>query len=200
MLEFKGGDTDAIAKFLKSGGVLAYPSESVWGIGCDAFNHQALAQVLTLKSRTPDKGLIVLTDHIDKLQPLFEPLTKDDKQKIITALTQSKIKENQATTWLLPITKGLNLPPLLTGQFDKLAVRITPHPVLQSICQAISDKNNPYGFLVSTSCNPSGQDPANDLAVAQGYFGERVGYVVADSLGFDKPSQIIDPLTGELLR
>ncbi len=199
MPKFTKNDILAIAQFLKADGVLAYPSESVWGLGCDGFNTNALQKILTLKSRPMSKGLIVLTDHIDKLRPLLAPLSHKDQTKILHALQTAPQNHTQATTWLIPIG-GIKLPPLLTGDFDKLAVRISPHPVLQQICQAISDQHNPYGFLVSTSCNPSGSSPATDLQTAQRYFDDSVGYVDMDGLGFTKPSQIIDPLTGEVFR
>lgn len=198
MPKFTKDDVLTIAQFLKADGVLAYPSESVWGLGCDGFNTNTLQKILTLKSRPASKGLIVLTDHIDKLRPLLAPLSSKDQTQILNTL-QATYHPTQAITWLIPIA-GVALPPLLVGDFDKLAVRITPHPVLQRICQAITDQHNPYGFLVSTSCNPSGEDPATDLQTAQRYFDGSVGYVDMEGLGFTKPSQIIDPLTGKVFR
>lgn len=190
--------------YLQAGGVLVYPSESVWGIGCDGFCEQALKKVLHLKSRPMDKGVIVLTDSLDKVKALIKDLPLDTQTQIITTITQyqqvyqlSDVK--QATTWLIPI-KRANIPTYITGKFDSLALRITPHPMLQSICKLLTSKQNPYGFLVSTSCNPSGQAPATSLEMAQAYFGEHVGYLQGEGLGFDKPSQIIDVLTGQVVR
>lgn len=190
--------------YLQAGGVLVYPSESVWGIGCDGFCEQALKKVLHLKSRPMDKGVIVLTDSLDKVKALIKDLPLDTQTQIIATITQhqqahqrSDIK--QATTWLIPI-KRTTIPAHITGKFDSLALRITPHPMLQSICKLLTSKQNPYGFLVSTSCNPSGQAPATSLEMAQAYFGEHVGYLQGEGLGFDKPSQIIDVLTGQVVR
>lgn len=191
-----------VARFLKLGGVLAYPSESVWGLGCDGFDEQAVAKILRLKSRPIDKGLIVLTDDAQKLMPLLVDLPQYIQQSVMNKLQEVSHDHvyKQATTWLLPVAASSAIPKFLTGAFDTLAVRVTKHPVLAHICQIITDEHNPYGFLVSTSCNVTGQPPATNLSSAMMYFGEQVGYLDSYHLGFDKPSRIIDVLTDVALR
>ena len=108
------------------------------------------------------------------------------------------------------MAKSASIPKFLTGDFTTLAVRITLHPILKKICHAITDDQNPYGFLVSTSCNLQGQTPACNLYQAKQYFSgdkfldNKVNYPIAfldaQSLGFDKPSQIIDGMTGKQIR
>lgn len=194
-----------VAEFIKAGGVLAYPSESVWGLGCDAMNAAAIERIFTLKARPEHKGLIVLTDSVEKLTPLLADLPKqvqlDLLQKMHTLYEAMDLSNaTQAQTWLVPVAKSVRLPRVLTGGFDTLAVRVTHQPNLRHICQAMTDSKNPYGFLVSTSCNPSGQPSATTLSEAMAYFGDEVAYLDAQGLGFTKPSQIIDIFTGKVLR
>lgn len=207
-IDFNANQIQEIAQFLKSSGVLAYPSESVWGLGCDAFDQQAVEQILALKMRSVKKGLIVLTDRADKIMPLLNELPDKQKQALITQISTHQT-HHQATTWLLPVAKSANIPSFLMGEFATLAVRITLHPVLQKICHAITDNQNPYGFLVSTSCNVQGQNPACTLEQAKQYFSDMdltkkhqcpIAFLDAQSLGFDKPSQIIDAMTGKHIR
>lgn len=195
---------EQVAQALKSGDILAYPSESVWGLGCDAFDEVAIERIISLKSRDIGKGLIVLTDTHEKLRPLFSALPSQIGQRYLHQLAAlddtMMIKAKQATTWLIPVPKQANLPSSLTGEFDSLAVRITPHPVLKALCHKLTSDKNPYGFLVSTSCNPSGQEAAQSLMQAQAYFGTQVTYLDAQSLNFSKPSQIIDLQTHQIIR
>lgn len=194
---------DQVAGFLGSGGVLAYPSESIWGLGCDAFHQKALEHILRLKDRDLGKGLIVLTDQAQRLLPLWSSLPADQIDGIISRITsvtnEQMLTQKQAVTWLVPVNKQA-LPALLTGGFDSLAVRITPHPTLSQLCQKLVSPTNPFGFLVSTSCNISGLAPAISLDEAMACFGPRVSYLSGDGLGFDKPSQIIDAASGQRFR
>lgn len=201
---FEVGDIDEMVAFLKSGGVLAYPSESVWGLGCDAFHAGAIERIFTLKARPGHKGLIVLTDAVNKVAPLLVDLNESEQNQILQRMQKQyddfDALQGQARTWVVPVATSAHLPNILTGGFDSLAVRVTHHHDLQQLCQALTDGSNPYGFLVSTSCNISGEPAATTLAQAKAYFGNQVGYLNAKSLGFTKPSQIIDVLTNEILR
>lgn len=189
------------AAYLQTGGVLAYPSESVWGLGCDAFDAAALERVIALKSRDVGKGLIVLTDSADRLGPLLDVshetfLDIDQLQQYSLNFTQEHAR---ALTWLVPVKSGV-LPKVLTGAHTSLAVRITTHPLLAKLCAEMVSAHNPYGLLVSTSCNLSGQAPATTLDTAMAAFGDRVAYLNAEGLGFDQPSCIMDLVTGKVLR
>ncbi|MFC0819945.1 L-threonylcarbamoyladenylate synthase [Moraxella marmotae] len=202
-LIFTPDELPATADYLKQGGVLAYPSESVWGIGCDAFDEVALSQIVALKNRNLGKGLIVLTDTAERLLPLFADVSHETAQRYLQHIQSQSlhfVKQHQrAITWLVPVAKD-KLPRILTGDFGTLAVRITPHPILQKLCQNLASDANPYGFLVSTSCNPSGQSPAKNLTQAVKYFGHRLAYLDAVGLGFVQPSCIMDLVTGQVVR
>lgn len=196
-------DSPSLASdWLKQGKILAYPSESVWGIGCDAFCESAVSALLALKNRPINKGLIVLSDSIDRLVPLFDDLPMAQKQQILDKLNQCNNATNhlsiaQAQTWLVPVN---GIPKFLIGEHQKLAVRMTPHWLLKQLCYHLIDEQNPYGFLVSTSCNWANHPPATSFEEAYRYFGDKVAYLKGETLGFNKPSKINDIITGEVIR
>ena len=78
--------------------------------------------------------------------------------------------------------------------------RAIAHPLIRALCQQMVSTHNPFGLLVSTSCNPSGQAPASTFETAYSYFGEQVGYLQANTLGYTLPSQIRDAMTGLVIR
>ena len=206
--------TDSViqaAHWLKKGQLLAYPTESVWGIGCDPFNQQAVMQLLAIKQRPIEKGMIVVTDSPSRLTALLDGLTVVERQTVLDSWQDYSINATakQAHTWLLPIPKNLpiTIPSWITGAHDSVAVRVIDHPLIKQLCAQMVSVSNPYGFVVSTSCNPSGQPPALSLNEAKRYFlddhlhlNERVGYLQGETLGYQLPSQIGDALTGQIIR
>ena len=200
-MQFNDTQLDAVQQFLQAGNLLAYPTEAVWGIGCDPFNEIAVKQILAIKQRPIEKGMIVITGDIAHIQPFLQPLPQEVVNTIATSWQSS---DAQATTWLLPIPASLQrkIPEWVTGGRDSLAIRVISHPMIAKLCNTIAqaDNNNPFGFLVSTSCNLSGLTPANDFAAAYHYFGDAIGYLLGDTLGFVRPSQIFDALTQQQVR
>ena len=206
--------TDSViqaAHWLKKGQLLAYPTESVWGIGCDPFSQQAVMQLLTIKQRPIEKGMIVVTDSTSRLTELLECLTAVERQTMLDSWQADSINTTarQAHTWVLPIPKNLpiTIPSWITGAHDSVAVRVIDHPLVKQLCAQMVSVSNPYGFVVSTSCNPSGQPPALSLNEAKRYFlddhlhlNQSVGYLQGETLGYQLPSQIGDALTGEIIR
>ena len=205
--------TDSVvqaAHWLNQGQLLAYPTESVWGIGCNPFDKSAVQQLLTIKQRPQDKGMIVVTDSIERITPLLAPLSPEQRQTVLASWQPSDdVIVQQAHTWLLPIPDSLTtpIPEWITGAHDSIAVRVITHPLVQNLCAQLVSANNPYGFLVSTSCNPSGQMPALTLAEAQSYFLSKssqllkqVGYLRGATLGYQLPSQIGDARSGQIIR
>lgn len=207
--------TDSViqaAAWLKAGRLLAYPTESVWGIGCDPFNQNAVQQLLAIKQRPIDKGMIVVTDCVERIEPLLNNLHLTQRQAVLDSWDMSShTTAKQAHTWLLPLPQNSShpltvpIPSWITGAHDSVAVRVIAHPLIQKLCAQLVSPFNPYGFIVSTSCNPSGQAPALSLAQAQAYFAEnndlaQVGYLQGETLGYQLPSQINDALTGQVLR
>ena len=170
---------------LDQGGVIAYPTEAVMGLGCNPWNEAAVAKVLRLKRRPADKGLIVIASSIRQLSALVEFSMIAQQQDIIGSWPGH-------VTWLVP-AKAVT-PSWLTGQHETLAVRVSAHPVVQMLC-------NKVGALVSTSANPSGCRPAGTQRRVRAYFGRDVDCYVPGKVGNDpRPSKIRDALTGRLIR
>ncbi len=195
------------AQWLNAGKLLAYPTESVWGIGCDPFDKSAVQQLLDIKQRPISKGMIVVTDKVQRIEPLLALLSDEQRQTVLDSWSQCH--QRQAFTWLLPLGDPLELtvpiPSWITGVHQSVAVRVIAHPLIQQLCACLVSAANPYGFLVSTSCNPSEQPPAISLTQAQAYFvnndlAAQVGYLQGDTLGYILPSQIHDALTGTIIR
>ena len=207
--------TDSVieaAHWLQQGQLLAYPTESVWGIGCDPFNQQAVQQLLAIKQRPIEKGMIVVTDSVSRLTALLRNLNNEQRQLVLDSWhsdsnsnAESDVDSQQAHTWLLPLAPNLpiTIPAWITGAHHSVAVRVIDHPLVQQLCRQVVSVHNPYGFVVSTSCNPSGQPPALTLSQAQAYFSdsnEQVGYLKGETLGYQLPSQISNARTGQVIR
>ena len=202
------------AAWIQQGGLLAYPTESVWGIGCDPFNQDTVGSLLQIKARPVEKGLIVITDSISRIKPLIDCLSLTQRQQLLTTWqnglqTQMPAHNTtmQAYTWLLPIPNHLpiTIPKWITGSHNSVAVRVIAHPLIQQLCQHVVSESNPYGFIVSTSCNPSGKPPASNLEQAVAYFSDSelvhdIRYLPGDTLGYTLPSQIGDIRTGHIIR
>ena len=179
------------ASCLKKGQVLAYPTEAVWGLGCDPYNEQAFHEILRLKQRPIEKGVILLAAHVAQVEHLLTELRTEMRAKVIASWTNRKPNE-RATTWLLPA--GDHIPTWIKGNHPKVAVRVTTHPLCVALCQAFN------GFIVSTSANPAGLEPARSLQEANQYFANQLDYLNGD-LGLSRePSQIINAETGEIIR
>ena len=172
------------------GGIIAYPTEAVFGLGCDPDNHKAVEELLDIKKRPVEKGLILLAANYSQLLPYIDdssiPLEKRNEilSRWPNGVTQVLPKNNKAPSWL-------------TGKFDTIAVRITDQIDVVDLC---NKANKP---IVSTSANLSGEAPAktwqqveNNQALAA-----RIDCLVkGKTLDFDQPSTIIDALTGETFR
>lgn len=136
-------DVAAAAAVLAGGGVIAYPTEAVWGLGCDPLNHTAVARLLQIKQRAVDKGLILVASRVQQLQGLVD----------LGSLPLPRLQVVQASwpgphTWIVPVGPGA--PAWIGGQHRGIAVRISAHPTVRALCEA-------WGHaLVSTSANLAG--------------------------------------------
>ena len=177
-----------IVNTLNQGGILAYPTEGVFGLGCDPDNERAIKKLLLLKQRSASKGLILIASNYSQLLPYVDDLAIPQEKRFAVMS-----RWPSAITQILPANK--NISPLLTGCFDTIAVRITAHPDVIEICNAF---NKP---LVSTSANLSGQAAAVTWQQVQNQLGEKIDYLLqSNTLGHTQPSTIINALTGEVLR
>lgn len=172
---------------LNDGQVIAYPTEAVFGLGCDPDNEQAVQSLLDLKQRPWDKGLIVIAAHYQQLESYIDDtsLSKQQRLQILSGWPGP-------ITWIMPASK--RTPKWLTGQFRSLAVRVSDHPVVQQLCLA-------YGKpIVSTSANLSGQPPARTAAEVFSQFGKDFPTINLPVGDRSNPSEIRDAMTGQLIR
>ncbi len=174
------------ARCLNAGGVIAYPTEGVWGIGCDPLNGEAVTRVLKLKGRAAAKGLILIAAALEQLLPYLAPLAAGERARLEATWPGP-------VTWLIPAAP--DTPPWLSGEHATLAVRVTAHPPAAALCRAFG------GALVSTSANPSGLPPAQSALAVRRYFGDAVDFILEGPLGGRKrPSEIRDFASGAVIR
>ena len=147
----------SLAAYLKRGGVIAYPTESCYGFGCDPDNRRAVQRILKLKQRPQRKGLILIAAHYHQVARYLQPLTLAE---------QTKLQQDgaQAITYLVPVK--LSCPRWLRGEHDTLAVRMTAHPFAKGLCRSVNSA------LVSTSANLSGRRAVKTYAECQRLFGK----------------------------
>jgi len=174
------------ARLIASGGIIAYPTETVYGLGCDPFNGDAVLRLLALKQRAMDQGLILVASHFGQLEPLLLPLEPAVRERVARP-------GKTPTTWVLPCQT--DIPVWLRGRHTSLAVRVTTHPLAAALCDAWS------GPLVSTSANIHGRRTASTPLAVRLAFGNRLDYILhgATSSG-NRPSEIRDGITGAILR
>jgi L-threonylcarbamoyladenylate synthase len=172
-------------KSIKKGEVIAYPTEAVYGLGCDPWDEVAVLRLLDIKQRPWEKGLILIAADFNQLQAFIEPVSAD----VLQRLTASWPGPN---TWVLPARP--DVPAVVTGAHNSIAVRVTAHKQTAALCRSFG------GAIVSTSANRAGKKPAQTLHDVRWQLPE-VDYVMAGlCAGSDKPSTIRDGLTGERLR
>lgn len=179
------------AQCLAQGQVLAYPTEAVWGLGCDPYNESAFLEILRLKQRPIEKGVILLAGQLSQVEPLLHNLAPTIRQQMIETWGNQS-KQDRATTWLVPADDSI--PAWIKGNHPKVAVRVTNHPQCIALCNAFN------GFIVSTSANPAGLTSARSIQEVNQYFGSEVNYLNGD-LGLSQAaSRIIDAETGAIIR
>jgi len=172
---------------IKAGKTIAYPTEAVYGLGCDPFNESAFNNLLTLKQRNLSKGVILIAANIAQLLPYVLLKNQPWEEKVQTSWQDNK----QAITWILPATE--NVPIWLTGGRKTLAVRVTHHEIVKSLCEKL---NIP---IVSTSANLSQQAPALSAKECQTRF-SKISVLEGKLLGLKHPSQIWNAITQQQLR
>jgi L-threonylcarbamoyladenylate synthase len=171
-------------QYLSDGLIIAYPTEAVYGLGCDPFNEQAVTTLLNLKNRSADKGLILLISNWQQLIPLIDSV---DESRI------EKVRDSWPgpITWIFP--KSNTIPKWISGEHRTIAIRMTSHPIARELC-----KNGP---LVSTSANMVRHEPARTIDQLEMEFSTGIDAVIMGDVGSAlEPSAIYDVLTGLRLR
>lgn len=171
-------------KALNNKQVIAYPTEAVFGLGCDPLNEEAVQNLLEIKARPIEKGLILIAADLHQLTKFvdLEKLTSEQLAKI-------KATWPGPVTWVMPAKPSV--PKWLTGQFDSIAVRVSDHPTVIELCNAFGRP------ITSTSANLTGLDPCITAEEVTLQLGHLLGYIVEESVGkLAEPTTIRDAITG----
>ncbi len=171
---------------LRNGGVIAYPTESVYGLGCDPANIESIKRLLAIKQRQRDKGLILIASDFAQLSPYLVDIDERLQQPVVASWPGP-------FTWLWPARSEVSR--WLRGQHDTLAVRVSAHPLVTKLCEQFG------GALISTSANPARQLPARSAQQVRELFGEDLDYILeGETGGRPGPTEIRDVLSGSIVR
>ncbi len=176
-----------VAHIMRDGGVIACPTESVFGLSCDPFNRDAVLKLLSIKSRDPQKGLLLVASQFEQLKNL---LNLDDLD--VHKVNQALMTWPGPYTWVFPASS--KVPTWIKGRFSTIAVRVTLHPVVKALCDN-------FGPMVTTSANPEGVEPARDIQEVLKILPKGIDALIDAKVGsLSQPTQIRDVQTGEILR
>jgi L-threonylcarbamoyladenylate synthase len=171
---------------IKKGGIIAYPTESVYGIGCDPFNQIAVDNLLQLKQRPTSLGLILVASHVQQILPLIQPQHADDLARALKTWPGH-------FTWVFP--KSKIVPTWISGKHPSIAVRVSKHPTIVQLCNKL---NAP---LVSTSANISRHSTLLSIKEIKQTFGAKIQCYLDAPLGSEEKASIItDAHTLKLIR
>lgn len=173
--------TKAVA-LIQAGNVLAYPTEGVYGLGCDPFNPQAFDKLLDAKQRPMEKGVILIASSVEQVKDLAAVFYQPWTQAVLNGW-ESPLRP---TTWILPATEAV--PDWITGGRDTVAIRVTHHPQVKALCDALEMP------LVSTSANLSGQAAIKSREECAEIF-PNIPILEGSLSGLSEPSQIWDAQT-----
>lgn len=171
---------------LLAGHVIAYPTEGVWGFGCDPHNEAAVHRLLKLKQRDISKGLILVGASSEQFAPYLEGLDASLKQKFSRPTTVP-------TTWLVP-DNGYT-PDWIKGDFASVALRVSTHSRVIALCKGFGEP------IVSSSANIAGQRAALWPWQLHRFLGHGLDCIAPGSLlAPGRPSEIRDLLSDKVLR
>ena len=178
---------DPLLDAFKAGKLFAYPTEAVYGLGCDPDNEQAVERLLSIKKRPRCKGVIlVASNYTQVLKYVKDNAIPPDRRADIFSSWPGPV------TWLLP--KSALAPAWITGDSSFIAVRVSAHPRVQQLCERFSSP------LVSTSANVAGEPPATTSEQVANQFADQVILIDGELGGNPLPSTIKNSLTGQIVR
>jgi len=173
-------------RVLRAGGVIAYPTEGVWGLGCDPSDERAVERVLRLKGRDVGKGFILVAGDLAQVRPLLRHVPAARREMVESTWPGP-------FTWIVPVHG--ELPDWVTGRRGGVALRVSDHLQVAALCRMFG------GPIISTSANPQGRAPARNSLAVRRYFGKAIDYVLPGALGGRcGPTPIRDALSGHLAR
>ena len=173
------------AQKIRMGGVIAYPTEAVWGLGCNPWDRHAVERILQIKQRPIHKGLILVAANMSQLHSLLQDLPQQQLEQLHNSWPGPN-------TWLIP--HHGKVPHWISGRHASVAVRVSAHPLVQALCQLT-------GPLVSTSANPTKRPAATSRLRVEQYFHGQLDAVLNAPLGArQQPSTIRDLASGQIFR
>ena len=171
---------------LRRGEVIAYPTEAVWGLGCDPDNDEALTRLLRLKQRDPAKGVILVAGSIGQFEPWLAGLPLELHAPLAASWPGPH-------TWLVPDNGRSHA--LVRGGHTRVALRVSAHPLVAALCDAFG------GPIVSTSANKASEPPAVSADQVRCIFDNELDVIVEGELGgLERPSTSRDLASGQVMR
>jgi L-threonylcarbamoyladenylate synthase len=177
-----------VAAALRSGGVVAYPTEAVYGLGCDPHDEVAFARLFALKQRAPTQGVLLIAADFEQVVPYIDTAATPDD-----AIARARASWPGPHTWIFP--RAAHVPAWIAGAHRGIALRVTAHAPAAALCRAFG------GALVSTSANRHGEAPALSAEAVRAAFGDAVDAILnGETGGLERPTPIRDAITGESVR
>jgi len=186
MRVFNIDEVEAAAALLRAGGVLAYPTEGVYGLGCDPDNREAFGKIFAMKRRAPEQGVLLIAADFEQVRDWVGDASE-------AALDRVRAAWPGAHTFIFP--RSPRVPEWVAGGHAGIALRVTAHPPSVALCRAFG------GPIVSTSANRHGEAPARSAAEVRAIFGDEPDGVLDAPLGgLDRPTPITDAVSGAIIR
>jgi len=179
---------EACVAALRAGGVVAYPTEAVYGLGCDPHDHAAFDRLFAIKRRPPTQGVLLIAADFAQIERYID----------LAAVPPLALQRAMSTwpgphTWIFP--RSAFTSSWLAGSHSGIALRVTAHPLAAGLCRAFG------GALVSTSANRHGEPPARTAADVHAAFGGEIDAVLNGSVGgLERPTPIRDAISGDTVR
>ncbi|HEX6612646.1 MAG TPA: L-threonylcarbamoyladenylate synthase [Rhodanobacteraceae bacterium] len=185
MRRFEPDQAAEAAALLRTGGVLAYPTEAVFGLGCDPDNRAAFEKIFALKARPPEQGVLLIAADFSQIADWIEAPPE--------AIARAQATWPGAYTWIFPRTS--RVPGWVAGGHGGIALRVTAHPIAAALCRAFG------GPIVSTSANVHGQPPARSAGEVEAMFSTGLdGVLHGETGGLQRPTPIADAVSGAIIR
>ena len=171
---------------LRAGGIIAYPTEAVYGLGCDPLDRDAVARLFALKQRPAGQGVLLIAADFAQVEKFIGPVPAE-------AVERARATWPGPHTWVFPRSPAT--PEWLVGDHSGIALRVTAHPLAATLCRACGHA------LVSTSANRHGSAPARSAGEVRSAFAGTLAYVLdGETGGLERPTPIRDAISGEVLR
>lgn len=181
-----------IAYRIQQGALIAYPTDTIWGLGCHPLSQQTILRLQQLKKRPAGKGIILLSSNIDFCRRYI------DENIFSKYHDRLSIAQPSPVTWV--VKAGQKCPNWLTGKNTTIAIRITDKPLINLLCNSLKSP------LTSTSANFSGRPACRNSMLVHKYFHHRADYILQDiephsaTTAQPRASQIRDIQTNKIFR